>query len=525
MSKPPKHIKSTMTRRYLVQFDSANLPRIDTDFLIIGAGSAGLSAATEVSQHGDVLLITKTSAEQHNLPCTQWEIASTPDRKVAVDVHIQRTLKAGGELCNEIAVDVMVKEGVKHVPELMQSVTNHWEEKSNFPTHFSNPEQVQLIEQAFVVDFMTEGDRCYGVVALLDDTLHCIFAKATILASGGLGHIYQCTSNGADSTGDGFAAAWRASCDMIDMEFVQFYPTTLFLVDAPHLPISGKVREAGGILINSRGERFMRRYHEMEELAPGEIVSRAILNEMELTGTPCVYLDITHLSADFIRSRFTSIYQFCYQYGIDITTDVIPIRSGAHFMIGGVCTTLNTETTLRGLYACGEVACTGVHGASQLGNNPLLECIVFGARAGSAAAEYTRSIQSDSYANVRICSDDDLTPSQTIPPDIDISAAKETLQKMMWQHVGLVRSGEQLERMLDEFRSLRRNRYSQCLEGLEFQNMCDVASITTEAALMRTESRGTHYREDFPEQDDVEWRKHIVLQRDLPARIVASHTQ
>ena len=514
-----------MTRRYLVQFDSAKLPRIDTDFLIIGAGRAGLSAAAEASQHGDVLLVTKTRADQHNFPGTQWEIASIPDRKVAVDAHIQRTLKAGGELCNEIAVDVMVKEGVKQVPELMHAVTNHWEDESNFPTHFSSPEQVQLIEQAFVIDFMTEGDRCYGVVALLDDTLHCIFAKATILASGGLGHIYQCTSNGTDSTGDGFAAAWRAGGAMIDMEFVHFYPTTLFLTDAPHLPISRKVREEGGILINSRGERFMRRYHEMEELAPGELVSRAILNEIELTGTPCVYLDITHLSADFIRSHFTGIYQFCHQYGIDITTDVIPIRSGAHFMIGGVCTTLNAETTLRGLYACGEVACNGVHGASLLGSNPLLECIVFGTRAGNAAAEYTRSLPSDSYANVRICTNDDSAPSQTTPPDIDISAAKEAVQQMMWQHVGLVRNGEKLERMFDELKALNRNWHSERREALEFQNMCDVASAMTEAAIMRTESRGTHYREDFPEQDDVEWRKHIVLQRNLPGRAVVPHTQ
>ena len=452
MSEPPKHIKSTMTRRYIAQFDSAKLPRIDTDFLVIGAGSAGLWAASEASQHGDVLLITKGRTEQHNLADAQWGITPTANKDATVASHIQRTLKTGGELCNEIAVDVMVKEGVKHAPELMQPLTNYWEEGRHFPTHFTKPEKVQLIEQAFVIDFMTQGDRCYGVVALLDDTLHCIFAKATILASGGLGQIYQCTSNGTDSTGDGFAAAWRAGCAMIDMEFVQFYPTTLFLIEAPHLPISGKMREEGGTLINSRGERFMRKYHEMEELAPGDLVSRAILNEMELTGTPCVYLDITHLSADFIRSHFTGLYQFCDQYGIDITTDVIPISPGAHFMIGGVCTTLNAETTLRGLYACGEVASTGVHGASQWSDNPLLECIVFGTRAGSAAAEYIQAIRSDSYANLRICSDDDSAPSQTTSPDIEIQATKEAIQEMMWQHVGLIRSGEMLERMFDELK-------------------------------------------------------------------------
>ena len=523
VGKPLKRIKSTMTRRYIVQFDSAKLPRIDTDFLVIGGGNAGLRASLEASKHGNVLLLTKRTIEEHTLPNTQEEGERTAviSEKGTIAGHIANTLEVGGELCNEIAVEVMVAEGVQQEPEPIQSETSHCDEAAILASHFREQERVQVVERAFAIDFMTQGDRCYGAVALIDDTLHCIFAKATILASGGLGQIYRCTSNLAEATGDGFAAAWRAGCQMRDMEFIQFFPTMLFLMETPHFLISNKLRAEGGILINSRGEKFMGKYHEMEELAPCDLISRAILNEMELTGNPCVYLDITHLSHDLIRSRFSSVYQFCQQLGIDITTDVIPIRSGAHFMIGGVSTTLHAETTLHGLYACGEVACTGVHGASRLIDNPLLECVAFGTRAGRAAAEYAQTIQADSYANLQISSDDDSTSSQTTSRNIGIEEAKEFVHEMMWQHVGLVRRGEHLELIPDELKALRWNCYLDSREGFELENMRDVALLITEAALVRTESRGTHYREDFPEQDDVKWRKHIILQRGKAARIVA----
>ena len=522
MYKPPNRTKFTMTRQYIVQFDSAKLPRIDTDFLVIGDGSAGLRAAIEANQNGDVLLIAKCAIRENNFPHAQGGITTVMNEVDAVASHVGDTLKAGSGLCNEPAVEVMVEEGVQQVSELIRCETTLNEDvETILANRLKQQQRVQVIEQAFAIDFMTQGDRCYGVVALINGALHCIFAKATILASGGLGHVFQCTSNPAIATGDGFAAAWRAGCKMMDMEFIQFHPTTLFLMETSHFLIGEKVREEGGIFINSRGERFMAKYHEMEELAPCDVVSRAILNEMELIGSPCVYLDITHLSPDFIRSRFSSIYQFCYQYGIDITTDVIPVRSGAHFMIGGVCTNLNAETTLRGLYACGEVACIGVHGASELANNSLLESIVFGARAGRAAAEYARTIQADSYASLRISSDDDFTPPQTASQNIDIEAAKELVQEMMWQYVGLVRHGEDLSAIVDKFREIDLNCYWQSAEAFEFQNMRDVAALMTEAAILRTESRGTHYREDFPEQDDVKWKKHIVLQRGAAPQIVA----
>ena len=511
-----------MTHRYLVQFDSTKLPRIDTDFLVIGSGNAGLRAAIEANQHGDVLLITKSPITDINTYSALEGFNAVINEDDAIVSHVENTLKTGKGLCNETAVGVMVEEGLQQTSELIQCGV-HFDKAGEtiLADYCKKQTRVQVIEHVFAIDLMTQGDRCYGVVALIDAVLHCIFAKATILASGGVGHIYQCTSNPAVTTGDGLAAAWRAGCEVMDMEFIQFHPTILFLMEAPHSLITKKVREEAGILINSRGERFMAKYHEMEELAPCDVVSRAILNEMELTGTPCVYLDVTHLPSDFIRSRFSRIYQFCYQFGMDITTDVIPVRSGAHFMVGGVRTNLNGETTLRGLYACGEVACTGVHGASRLAGNSLLECIVFGARAGSAAAEYARTIESDSYANVRISSDNNAVLPQITFRNMEIEAAKESIQEMMWQHVGLFRHREGLEAAADELREISLNRYRDSTEALEFQNMCDVAALITEAASLRTESRGTHYREDFLEQDDVKWRKHIVLQRGQAAKIVA----
>ncbi len=511
-----------MTRRYIVQFDSAKLPRIDTDFLVIGSGSAGLRAAIEANQHGDVLLITKDVMRGSNTYYPQGEMAVVMSEDDTIAFHVEDTLKAGEGLCNGTAVEVMVEEGAQRVSEMIQWEANFDKEgETILANHLKQQERVRVIEYAFAVDFMTHGNRCYGVVACIDGVLHCIFAKATIVASGGLGHIYQCTSNPAVATGDGFAAAWRAGCEVMDIEFVQFHPTTLFLMEAPHLLISEAMRREGGILISSRGERFMAKYHEMEELAPCDVISRAILNEMELTGTPCVYLDMTYLSPDLIRRRFSKIYQFCHRFGIDITTDVIPVRSGAHFMMGGVRTNLNAETNLRGLYACGEVACTGVHGANWISNNPLLESIVFGARAGGAAVEYARAIQADSYANLRISSDDDAAPPQTVSRNIEIQAAKESIQEMMWHHAGLFRLGEGLEAISDELRALNPNCYWHSTEAFEFQNMRDLAALITEAAILRTESRGTHYREDFPERDDVKWKKHIVLRRGEAAKIVA----
>ena len=508
-----------MSHRYIVQFDSSKLPRIDTDFLVIGSGYAGLSAAIKANQHGNVLLITKISIKDNNLG--HEEIAALMSEEDTVASYIEDTLKTGSGLCNQTGVELMVEEGIQRFSEIIQDgKPPDKKAETILVNHVKNQERIRIIEGALAIDFMTQGDRCYGVVALIDGRLHCIFAKATILASGGIGQIYQGAPTPASTTGDGMAAAWRAGCEMMDMEFIQFHPTALFLMEGPYFLITENVCEEGGILINARGERFMAKYNQMEELAPRDVISRAILNEMELTGNPCVYLDITDLPSDFIQSYFSRIYQFCYQFGVDITTDVIPVRSGVHFMIGGVRTNLSAETNLRGLYACGEVACTSVHGASTLANNPLLECLVFGARAGTAAVEYVQTIQADSYADLRISSEDGSALSQTASQNIRIEAVKAAIQKMMWQYGGLFKRGEDLEKTAEVLIELNLDCYYHSVDAFELQNMRDVALLITESGILRTESRGAHYREDFPEQDDLEWGKHIILQRGKAAKIV-----
>ncbi len=537
-----------MSHQYIVRFDSEKLRRIETDFLVIGSGSAGLRAAIEANQHGDVLLITKSVLKESNTRYAQGGIAVAMSADDTIAFHAEDTLKAGVGLCNKTAVRIMVEEGIQRVSEMIKWGANFdregealgftreaahqrrrivhrgdstGQETANvLANHLKTQDRVQVIEHAFAIDFITQADRCYGVVALIEDTLHCIFAKATILASGGVGRVYQCTSNPDVATGDGFVAAWRAGCEMMDMEFVQFHPTTLFLMGVPYFLISEAVRGEGGVLINSRGEQFMGKYHEMEELAPRDVVSRAILNEMQLTASPCVYLDVTHLSPDFIGSRFPTIYHTCRHYGIDITTDVIPVRSGAHFMMGGVRTNLNAETNIRGLYACGEVACTGVHGANRLASNSLLECLVFGARAANAAVEYAQTIGEEDYTKLRIRSDDEVSTYQAAPREFDVEAAKKIIQETMWQNAGIFRRRDDLEAATDELAELDLNCDWDSIEGFEFQNIRDVAALITKAAIIRTESRGAHYREDFPERDDVKWKKHVVICRDKEARIV-----
>ena len=549
-----------MKHRYIVPFDSEKLPHIEADLLVIGSGSAGLRAAIEVSnKHGDVVLITKSALKESNTSYAQGGIAVAMSEEDTIDAHVEDTLKAGVGLCDETAVQVMVEEGIQRVAELIEWGANFDREgntlgftmeaahqrrrivhrgdatgqetsdvlinqlnkrASSTGLHPSGQEQIRIIEHAFAIDLMTQDETCCGAVVLINDTPHCIFAKATIIAAGGLGRIYQCTSNPDVATGDGYAIAWRAGCEMIDMEFVQFHPTTLFLDGAPPFLISEAVRGEGGTLLNIYGERFMAKYHDKEELAPRDVVSRAIENEIQLTHFPCVYLDITHLASDFIQKRFPTIYHTCAHYGINITTDLIPVRPGAHFMMGGIRTNLNAETNIRGLYACGEVACTGVHGANRLASNSLLECIVFGTRAGQAATEYAQTINRTDRAKIH----SEATAEGRGPDaEFDPESVKETIRELMWKNVGILREDIDLETTLDALVALQYTRFGNRIEEFEVQNMLDVAKLVTEAAMIRTESRGAHYRRDFPERDDTQLtkgEKRIVLCRNQQPKVV-----
>ncbi len=538
----------------------------DTDVLIIGSGAAGLRAALAASERADVTLITKTTLTESNTHYAQGGIAVAMNLDDTIALHIKDTCAAGAGLCDAQAVEMMVSEGIPRVAELLDWGANFdWEGTLPRFTQEAahsrrrivhkgdatgrettdvliqrvlNTERINVLQSAFAIDLLTDANvttgreeplTCYGVTAVVDEELVYIRAKATILATGGLGRLYPCTSNPKVATGDGFAAAWRAGCEMVDMEFVQFHPTTLYLDGAPNFLISEAVRGEGGQLINIRGERFMRKYHEKEELAPRDVVSRSIQSEMALTGFPCVYLDITHKPAEFILERFPTISDTTKRYGLDISIDLIPVRPGAHFMMGGIRTNTDTETNLKGLYACGEVACTGVHGANRLASNSLLECLVFGARAGTNAAIFAESGSPDHPPDIPAV-DNGLTSVET---DLTfIEAVKDTIQEVLWESVSIERDGEGLEQTLAELQDLTVSleslqSVSQILlqttdvEIIEAVNMLNVALMITESALVRTESRGAHYRADFPAQNDTDWYRRVLLTRDAAPEVVA----
>ena len=533
----------------------------DTDVLIIGSGAAGLRAALAASEHTSVTLITKTTLTESNTHYAQGGIAVAMNLDDTIALHIKDTCAAGAGLCDAKAVERMVSEGIPRVAELLDWGANFdWEGTLPRFTQEAahsrrrivhkgdatgrettdvliqrvlNTENIHVLQNTFAIDLLTdagtsqefqEAATCYGVTAIVDEHLTAIRAKSTILATGGLGRIYPCTSNPKVATGDGFAAAWRAGCEMVDMEFVQFHPTTLYLDGAPNFLISEAVRGEGGQLINIRGERFMERYHEKGELAPRDVVSRAIQIEMELTGFPCVYLDITHKPAEFIHERFPTISETTKHYGLDINIDLIPVRPGAHFMMGGIRTNTDTETNLKGLYACGEVACTGVHGANRLASNSLLECLVYGARAGTNAAAFAASQPSHPPGILRAGNTE---TSQT--PDLDfIEAVKDAVRETLWENVSIERNGEGLRQTLAELKDLTINLGNvpatpapSDIILIEAVNMLNVALMITESALERTESRGAHYRADFPTQDDSDWHRRILIKNNNPPEVIS----
>lgn len=538
----------------------------DTDVLIIGSGAAGLRAALAASERADVTLITKTTLTESNTHYAQGGIAVAMNLDDTIALHIKDTCDAGAGLCDIQAVEMMVSEGIPRVAELLDWGANFdWEGTLPRFTQEAahsrrrivhkgdatgrettdvliqrvlNAERIHVLQSAFAIDLLTDADvskrnggdvTCYGTTAIVDGEFVCLQAKTTILATGGLGRVYPCTSNPKVATGDGFAAAWRAGCEMVDMEFVQFHPTTLCLDGAPNFLISEAVRGEGGALINIRGEHFMGKYHEKGELAPRDVVSRSIQKEMELTEFPCVYLDITHKPAEFILERFPTISDTTKYYGLDISIDLIPVRPGAHFMMGGIRTNTATETNLKGLYACGEVACTGVHGANRLASNSLLECLVYGARAGTNAAMFAASQMSDHPPNnISMLGD----ASTSIETDLTaIEDAKNTIQETLWENVSIERNDEGLSQALAELQDLTTSLenlqitaptllQTTDVEMIEAVNMLHVALMITRSALVRTESRGAHYRADFPTQNDTNWHRRVLLTRDKSPAVI-----
>lgn len=525
-----------MIPRYLVDVELDKLPVLDKDVIVIGAGIAGLFTAIRASEQHSVLMITKKSLLDSNTRYAQGGIAAVISDEDSPEFHLQDTLIAGAGLCDREAVDVLVHEGPKGVRSLIKMGTKFDLENGEFAltkegahsqrrilhangdatgfeivralseTAVANP-KIEVWDDHFVIDLVTQDGECCGAIVQKPSGERLfVRGKATVLCSGGAGQLYRYTTNPEVATGDGVAMAYRAGAYIRDAEFIQFHPTALCYPGAPRFLISEAVRGEGAILRNIKGERFMERYHEQLELAPRDIVARAIVSEMEETKSTFVYIDITHESPEMVKHRFPTIYEYCLRYGLDLTTDWIPVAPAMHYMMGGVRTDLNGETNIKRLFACGEVSSTGVHGANRLASNSLSEAIVFGRR-------IVKRIEGLPASDIK-----PIIAHEAERGSAPIQAVVERrlkLQKVMVRYAGLKRNQAGLRRGLDElkrqlpiFQSILTER-----EEFEFANLLTCAMLTTEAALQREESRGAHYREDFPARDDANWRKHTVLHR------------
>jgi L-aspartate oxidase len=533
-----------MDRRYIINFSSESGPRLETDVLVIGSGNAGLRAAIEAAQHCKVTIITKGEIKDSSTAHAQGGIAVALSEEDTVNAHVEDTLLAGDGLCDEIAVREMVREGIDRVKELIEwgAHFDHengklafgiegahrrrrivhakgdatGEETENVLVHraFETP-NIEMVKHTFAIDLLTVEDRCCGAVVLFPDgQIGCIFAQAVILASGGLGQVYKYTSNPDVATGDGYAMAYRAGCVLMDMEFIQFHPTVMCLHGAPRFLISEAVRGEGGVLISSKGERFMPKYDPRAELAPRDIVSRAVWIEMQRTKSEYVYLDVTHLDPGFVKRRFPTIYRTCADLGLNITTDLIPVRAAAHFMMGGVRVNLRSATSLKGLFACGEVACSGVHGANRLASNSLLEGLVFGKRAGEESAKFARENRIE-LGQVKL-SEEGAAPGMKV----NVKEAADEIRDLMWNNAGIIRDGSSMEEALRYLRELNYVPTDPDRYTFELQNLLQISRLILSAALTRRESRGAHFRADFPERDDKNWKKHICLQREINGEVI-----
>ncbi len=515
---------------------------IVTDFLVIGSGVAGLRAALELAQSGRVLVVTKDIPTESSTEYAQGGVAVALSDEDEVGIHFEDTIKAGDGLCREEAVRVLVEEGPQRIMELIAWGADFDKEgtKLSFTMEAAHSrrrvlhahgdstgkelervlinkvksmEEIERFPHCSAVDLIVEDGRCRGAYVLENSDIFAVYAKATILATGGAGQAFSRTTNPSVATGDGLAIAYRAGAALEDMEFVQFHPTTLFAPSAPQFLLSEAMRGEGAILRDINKEPFMKNYHPKAELAPRDVVSRAIISQIVKSKSTHVFLDVTHLDPTFIKKRFPKIYSTCLQYNINITTDLVPVSPAAHYMMGGVKTDLDGATTIEGLYAAGEVACTGVHGANRLASNSLLEGLVYGYRAGRAAARDSgHKIRQVGLSKRYVPALDAL--SGTSSQSLVMGEIRASLRSCMWEKVGIIRCGESLanaRERLWEWRSFLAKDFA-TRRGLELKNLLTTAFLITEAASERKGSIGAHYRSDFPARGE-DWFRHTVIVR------------
>ena len=530
--------------RYLVSFDVRHLPHFFTDVLIIGTGLAGLRAALAVDKSQFVTVLTKADElTLSNSDKAQGGIASVLDPTDRFEKHIADTLVAGVELCDEAVVKHVIEEGPRRIAEMIEmgahfdlhddgsldlgregghgmnrvahaqgDATGH-ELVRTVIEQTKKASNIRVCTSTYVIDLLTVEGRCVG--ALLYSKRHgraVIWAKQTIIATGGLGQLYRETTNSAIATGDGMALALRAGAKLRDMEFVQFHPTVLYVAGASRHLISEAVRGEGAYLVDKNGYRFMPDYDERAELAPRDIVSRSIVAQMKKTSSATVFLTVAHKDADEIRHRFPGIYATCLQYGIDITKDRIPVRPGAHYTMGGVLVDMDGRTTIPGLWCVGEASSSGLHGANRLASNSLLEALVYGVTAGIGASQAAKEI-SDSDLYRLILLSNEMHKSTSV--SLNLEDLSNSLKSLMWHNAGVQRNAELMEEgraSLEHWQQYMLATEQQTPLGWELQNMLMVSLLLIHAALQRQETRGGHTRTDFP-QRDPNWCRHQTFVR------------
>lgn len=527
-------------RRYLVRFHPKRIPHVFTDVLIIGAGIAGIRAALEIDPQLRVVVVTKDLINLSNSAWAQGGIAGALDPGDATGNHAEDTLIAGAGLCDEQVVRNVVQAAPDLIRELaalgarfdlkdghiaLTTEGGHSHPRIAHALGDATGKEImralidavrgvpaaEIWEKTFTIDLLTHEETCRG--ALVWNAAHgrtFVWAKQTILCTGGAGRLYRETTNPDIATADGHAVAFRAGAVLRDMEMMQFHPTVLYIAGSSRHLISEAARGEGGKLVDATGHAFMREYDERGELAPRDIVSRAITSQMEKTRHSCVYLDLTHLPVDLIRQRFPHISQMCREFGLDLTRDRIPVRPGAHYMVGGAVIDQEGRTTLPGLWAAGEVTSSGLHGANRLASNSLLEGLYYGIRAGRGASAAALS-QPDQFTFPPLESSfDPVTPEQD---DLNLPDLHNSLSSIMWRNVGIrrddagLREAQQQVEFWDRYVSQRE---FHSVAGWEMQNMLLVARLMIESARARTESRGVHFRSDYP-QPDSHWTGHVEI--------------
>jgi len=523
------------------------------DYAVVGSGIAGLRAAIELSATGSVLVLAKSNLSDSATAWAQGGIAVALSDEDEIGLHEQDTINAGDGLCRPEAVALLVEEGPKYITELIEWGTEF--DRSGTKLAFTREAahsrsrilhahgdstgreisrallarahtipHLHLRAHTFTTELIVERGRVAGLrfIDETDGSEHELRAAAVLLATGGLGQIYRETTNPEVATGDGMAIAYEAGAVLSDMEFVQFHPTALAVRGAPRFLLSEALRGEGGVLRNIGLERFMKRYNEAQELAPRDIVARAIVSEMHHTQSTHVFLDMTKKSEEFLKKRFPRIYETCAGYGLDLATDMAPVCPAAHYMMGGVKTDLWGRTSLQGLYAAGETAATGVHGANRLASNSLLEGLVFGARAGQAMIEdapvgkRSGAALPGSPAPLPSATNKEAAKANSKTPPA--CATLNKIRDVMWREVGILRSGKELADAIKQLQTLELPKPEPGRTDHELRNLHALALLIARSGLAREESRGSHYRSDFPFRNDEDFGKHSAVEKSKDVR-------